>query len=62
MEWTPEAIKAEIDYRQAALREDAAQYRVTRRSRPVKKAWWRRLGAQTGPGSPADANDHREAA
>ncbi|WP_179118252.1 hypothetical protein [Saccharothrix sp. ALI-22-I] len=48
MEWTPEALKAEIDYRQAALRSDAAHYRVGRRSLPARRSWWRRLGHRPG--------------
>lgn len=43
MEWTPEAIKAEVDYRQAALRADAAQARVGRRSGPPRRSWWQWL-------------------
>ena len=62
MEWTPESLKAEIDYREAALREDAAQHRVSRRSRPVKRTWWRRLAGHSGPDLPAAGNGHREAA
>lgn len=39
-EWIPEALKAEIAYRQAALRADAEHHRVVGRSAP-KHAWWR---------------------
>lgn len=55
MEWTPEALKAEIDYRQAALREDAARARRT--ARPVKR-WWQWYGGE----EPEPGNHHREAA
>ncbi|MFD7658503.1 hypothetical protein ACFV4N_31400 [Actinosynnema sp. NPDC059797] len=40
MEWTPEALKAEIDYRQAALREEAARARA-RREVAKRAPWWR---------------------
>jgi hypothetical protein len=40
VEWTPEAIKVEVDYRQAALREEAARSRT--RARTPKRSWWRR--------------------
>ncbi|QQQ74948.1 hypothetical protein IOD16_28050 [Saccharothrix sp. 6-C] len=62
MEWTPESLKAEIDYRQAALREDAALYRVGRRTHPTRRSWWRRLGHGSGPDAPGADNGHREAA
>ncbi|MEU5696056.1 hypothetical protein [Actinosynnema sp. NPDC020468] len=58
MEWTPEAIKAEVDYRQAALRADAAQARVSRQTAGPKRSWWRRLGNQPSDGG----NGHRDAA
>jgi len=41
VDWTPEALKAEIDYRQAALREDAARTRAVEK-RSARVAWWRR--------------------
>jgi hypothetical protein len=62
MEWTPEALKAEIDYRQAALRADASNHRVGRQSSPAKPGWWRRLGHRAGPDLPADDKGHRQAA
>ncbi|MBB5955834.1 LmbE family N-acetylglucosaminyl deacetylase [Saccharothrix tamanrassetensis] len=62
MEWTPEALKAEIDYRQAALRADAAQFRIARRSAPPKRSWWRRVGRRAHPKVPAPRNGHRDAA
>ncbi|MEU6150217.1 hypothetical protein ABZ816_09490 [Actinosynnema sp. NPDC047251] len=62
MEWTPEAIKAEVDYRQAALRADAAHARVARQSAAPKRSWWRRLGHRTGPEVPLPRNGHRDAA
>ncbi|MEU4744745.1 hypothetical protein AB0G02_30375 [Actinosynnema sp. NPDC023658] len=62
MEWTPEALKAEIDYRQAALRADAAQHRIGRQSAPVRRSWWRRLGHGNGPDVPERGNGHRQAA
>lgn len=61
MEWTPESLKAEIDYRQAALRADAAGYRIGQ-SVPAKPSWWRRLGHRPGPDVPSADNGHREAA
>ncbi|WP_153278709.1 hypothetical protein [Saccharothrix syringae] len=57
MEWTPEALKAEIDYRQAALREEAARDRVSRRPARSKRPWWRRH-----PEVPEPRNGRREAA
>ncbi|MEV0680546.1 hypothetical protein AB0I60_28925 [Actinosynnema sp. NPDC050436] len=62
MEWTPEAIKAEVDYRQAALRADAAHARVTRRAQAPKRSWWQRLRHRTGPEVPLPRNGHRDAA
>ncbi|NUT54235.1 MAG: hypothetical protein HOV94_44140 [Saccharothrix sp.] len=62
MEWTPEALKAEIDYRQAALRAEAAQHRVGRQSGQTRPSWWRRLGHRAGPDVPPAGNGHREAA
>ncbi len=62
MEWTPESLKAEIDYRQAALRADAAHHRVSRRTNPVKRPWWRRLGHGTGQEGSDTRNGHRDAA
>ncbi|GAA1341483.1 hypothetical protein [Saccharothrix algeriensis] len=63
MEWTPEALKAEIDYRQAALRADAAQARAHRRQRPApKRAWWRRFGHRDDPQAADRRNGHRDAA
>ncbi|GGP49627.1 hypothetical protein [Saccharothrix coeruleofusca] len=41
MEWTVEALKAEVDYRQAALLADAAHTRAERRAGTSKRAWWR---------------------
>jgi hypothetical protein len=58
MEWTPEAIKAEVDYRQAALRADAALARVGRRATAPKRSWWRRLAHQSSD----RGNGHRDAA
>jgi hypothetical protein len=40
MEWTPEALKAEVEYRQCALRTDAHQARLV--NRPARP-WWHRL-------------------
>ncbi|MFD1152009.1 hypothetical protein [Saccharothrix hoggarensis] len=62
MEWTPESLKAEIDYRQAALRADAAHHRVSRRPAVPGRSWWRRLGHRSGPNDPPAGNDHRDAA
>ena len=62
MEWTPESLKAEIDYRQAALRADAADYRVGRQTHPARRSWWRRLGHHSGPEAPDAGNGHRDAA
>lgn len=62
MEWTPEAIKAEVDYRQAALRADAAQARVARQSGAPRRPWWWRLVHHAGPEVPLPRNGHRDAA
>jgi lambda repressor-like predicted transcriptional regulator len=40
MEWTPDAIKAEIEYRQCALRADARRSRLV--GKPTR-TWWQRL-------------------
>lgn len=61
MEWTPEALKAEIDYRQAALRADAAEYRVGRLASIGKRSWWRR-GRVAGADESPDGKGHRAAA
>ncbi|GAB2986774.1 hypothetical protein [Saccharothrix stipae] len=62
MEWTPESLKAEIDYRQAALRADASHYRVGRQSGQATRSWWRRLAHRTGPDRPSADDGHRDAA
>lgn len=62
MEWTPEAIKAEIDYRQRALREDARYVRVLRSSAPRKRTWWQRLAHRPRPDLPEQGNRHGNAA
>ncbi|WP_367136940.1 hypothetical protein [Saccharothrix sp. HUAS TT1] len=61
MEWTPESLQAEIDYRQTALREDAAQYRVGRRTTSTRRSWWR-LGHRGDPESAGTGNGHDQAA
>ncbi|MEU4803201.1 hypothetical protein [Actinosynnema sp. NPDC023587] len=61
MEWTPEAIKAEVDYRQAAMRADAAHDRVARRSSAPKRSWWRRLTHRADPAAPVPRKGHRDA-
>ncbi|MCS7476217.1 hypothetical protein ACFFQW_05260 [Umezawaea endophytica] len=40
MEWTPEALKAEAEYRQCARR-TAAHH--TRLARKTSRGWWHRL-------------------
>jgi hypothetical protein len=62
MDWTPEGLQAEIDYRQAALRADAAHYRVGRRPAPAKRSWWQRLGHRPGPDPSQGGNGERHAA
>ena len=62
MEWTPEAIKAEIDYRQTALRSEAAHSRLARLSSGPKRSWWRRLGHRPSPEIPVQRNAHHDAA
>ena len=62
MEWTPEAIKAEVDYRQAALRAVAARALVLRQSAAPKRPWWRRLSHRPGPEVPLPRNGHRDVA
>jgi hypothetical protein len=42
MEWTPEAVKAEMDYRLETARRHAV-VRDLRRSRGRHPSWWRRL-------------------
>ncbi|MFD9734688.1 hypothetical protein [Umezawaea sp. NPDC059074] len=43
VEWTPEAIKAEIDYRQGAMRADAEHVREFRRTSGRKVSWWAKV-------------------
>lgn len=44
LEWTPEAIKAEIDYRHGTMVADAEHVREVRRTTPRKPSWWARWG------------------
>lgn len=60
MEWTPEALRAEIDYRQKALRADAQHVRVFRTGTSPKRSWWRRLGHR--PDVPEQHKGRRNAA
>ena len=53
LEWTPEAIKAEIDYRRGTMRADAEHVREVRRTTPRKAAWWTRLVNLAGSDVPA---------
>ncbi|HEX6343866.1 hypothetical protein [Umezawaea sp.] len=57
LEWTPEAIKAEVDYRQRSMRADAEHVRQSRRTAPRKAAWWARLAGFAG----ADVPEQRKA-
>ncbi|WP_188316756.1 hypothetical protein [Solihabitans fulvus] len=41
MEWTPDAIKAEVDYRQKALLRDAAAHRL--HASRQGGTWWSKL-------------------
>jgi hypothetical protein len=53
MEWTPEAVKAQMDYRL----EDARNYAVVRQVRAARTgqpSWWRRLRTQ----HPTDTRRH----
>ncbi|WNV89622.1 hypothetical protein [Umezawaea sp. Da 62-37] len=52
LEWTPEAIKAEIDYRQHAMLADAEHVRAVRRAAPEHESWWARLARRAGPTPP----------
>jgi hypothetical protein len=52
MEWTPEAIKAEMDYRQAALREDARRVREYYRNGGKPRSWWHRMTHRHEPEVP----------
>jgi len=47
VQWTPEAIKVEVDYRQRALRELAAERR-TGKPEPEPR-WWRWLRRRVHP-------------
>ena len=53
MEWTPEAVKALMDYRL----EDARRYAVARELRAGQPSWWRRLRTQH-PQHPTDTRRH----
>jgi hypothetical protein len=46
LEWTPEAIKAEIAYRQGSMLADAEHVREVRRTTPRKAPWWAKLGSR----------------
>lgn len=54
MEWTPEAVQAEVDRRHEAAQHSALvrQLREAKGSRP---SWWRRLRSHGGSGG--DQND-----
>ncbi|PRY42388.1 hypothetical protein [Umezawaea tangerina] len=52
LEWTPEAIKAEIDYRQRSMLADAEHVRAARRGLPEHQSWWARLARRAGPTAP----------
>jgi hypothetical protein len=62
MEWTPEAIKAEVDYRQRALREMARHSRALRQNTAPKRSWWQRLTHRTEPDIPEQRNGDADAA
>ncbi|HEV2781445.1 MAG TPA: hypothetical protein VGX25_18845 [Actinophytocola sp.] len=46
MEWTPEAVKAEMDYRLETARRHAV-VRKLREGRGPQPSWWKRLRHQT---------------
>jgi hypothetical protein len=48
MEWTPEAVKAEVDYRQHALREDARNDRLFHLTGARERTWWYRMSHRQG--------------
>jgi hypothetical protein len=62
MEWTPEAIKAEIEYRQGTMLADAEHVRAVRRSQGPKRSWWSRLGHRPRPDIPEQRKGERDAA
>jgi hypothetical protein len=60
MEWTPEAVKAEVERRHEAAKHSALvrQLRDSRGSRP---SWWRRLRSHGGPGGDQSDGDRHAA-
>lgn len=48
MEWTSEAVKAEIDYRQHTLHQDARNARLLHLSGARQRTWWYRLSHRHG--------------
>lgn len=52
LEWTPEAIKAEIDYRHQSMLANAEHVREVRRTTPRKASWWTRLANRGVPKIP----------
>jgi len=52
LEWTPEAIKAEIDYRRGSMLANAEHVREVRRTTPRKASWWTRLVSRGAPKIP----------
>jgi hypothetical protein len=45
MTWTPEAVKAEVDYRMENARQHSA-VRALREARSGRPSWWKRLKTQ----------------
>lgn len=45
MEWTPEAVKAEMDYKLETARRHAVA-RQARQAKSRQPSWWRRLRTQ----------------
>jgi hypothetical protein len=58
MEWTPEAVQAEVERRHEVARHSAL-VRQLRDSRGPRPSWWRRLRTHDGP--PEDHEDGDEA-
>jgi hypothetical protein len=54
MEWTPEAIRAEVDRRHEAARHQAL-IRELREARGERPSWWRRLRSHGDPEDQAEA-------
>jgi hypothetical protein len=59
MEWTPEAVKAEVD-RRHQVAQHSALVRQIRQSQGPRPSWWRRLRSHERDSEPGDPGDPGE--